>query len=53
MSKKIFIKKTDFKEQTPEMLVGEEKESLLYKKAFLSREDEVMSEFAQNTTTWD
>lgn len=43
----------DFKEQTPEMIIVEEKPDLLYEKAFLSREDKSKNEFARNTTTWD
>ena len=43
----------DFKEQTPEVQIGEPKNDPLYEKAFLSRDDKNTSEYAQNTTTWD
>jgi hypothetical protein len=43
----------DFKEQIPEMLIGEEKQDALYEKAFLSRDDKSETEYALNTTTWD
>jgi hypothetical protein len=53
MGKKKLTKKVNFKEQTPDILLNEEKENSLYKKAFLLREDVIPSEYAQNTTTWD
>ena len=43
----------DFKEQTPEILLKEEKLDPLYEKAFLSRESKSETEYALNTTTWD
>ena len=43
----------DFKEQTPEMLLKEEKTDHLYEKALLSTEDTAITEYARNTTTWD
>ena len=43
----------DFKAQTPEMLLKEEKTDHLYEKAFLSTEDTAQTEYARNTTTWD
>lgn len=43
----------DFKDVTPEMLIGEKEENPLYVKTFLSCEEENSSEYAQNTTTWD
>lgn len=48
-----FVPKIDFKEQTPEVLIGSKKRDPLYEEAFLSREDKSESEFAENTTTWD
>ncbi|MBR3988555.1 MAG: hypothetical protein IKK10_04550 [Clostridia bacterium] len=48
-----FVPQVDFKEQTPEVFINTEKPNLLYKKAFLSREDKSKTEYAQNTTTWD
>ncbi len=53
MSRKKFIRKLEFKEQTPDILLREEKDNLLYEKAFLLREDILPNEYAQNTTTWD
>lgn len=49
----LFVHGIDFKKQTPEVFIGSKKRDLLYEKAFLSREDESESEFAENTTTWD
>ena len=43
----------DFKDVTPELLIGEKRQNPLYVKAFLESEEEDMSEYAQNTTTWD
>ena len=43
----------DFKEQTPEIQFKEAPPDPLYEKAFLSREDTSVSEYARNTTTWD
>ena len=43
----------DFKEQTPEMLLKEEKPDHLYENALLSTEDTAQTEYARNTTTWD
>ena len=48
-----FVLGVDFKEQTPEVLLKNEKPDPLYEKAFLSREDKSTTEYAQNTTTWD
>ena len=48
-----FVPQVDFKEQTPEVLLKNEKSDPLYEKAFLSREDKRTTEYAQNTTTWD
>lgn len=45
-------KKINFKEQTPDMLIGE-KENPLYKKAYLEAGEDICGEFCQNTTTWD
>lgn len=53
MSRKKFIRRFNFKEQTPDILLSKEKEDSLYKKAYLLREDTIPSEYAQNTTTWD
>ena len=43
----------DFKDVTPEMLIGVKEENPLYVKAFLEGCEENMSEYAQNTSTWD
>ena len=43
----------DFKDVTPEILIGEKKEHPLYVKAFLECREESISEYAQNTSTWD
>ena len=43
----------DFKDVTPEMLIGTKEEHPLYMKAFLECQEECMSEYAQNTSTWD
>ena len=48
-----FVPQVYFKEQTPEVLLKNEKPDPLYEKAFLSREDKSTTEYAQNTTTWD
>ena len=48
-----FVPQVDFKEQTPEVLLKNEKPDPLYEKAFLSRDDKNTSEYALNTTTWD
>ena len=48
-----FVPQVDFKEQTPEVLLKNEKPDPLYEKAFLSREENCKTEYAQNTTTWD
>ena len=48
-----FAPQIDFKEQTPDVLLKTEKPDPLYEKAFLSREDKIKTEYAQNTTTWD
>ena len=48
-----FVPPVDFKEQTPDDLLKTEKPYPLYEKAFLSREDNRTTEYAQNTTTWD
>ena len=48
-----FVPQVDFKEQTPEVLLKNEKSDSLYEKAFLSRDDKNTSEYALNTTTWD
>lgn len=48
-----FVPMVDFKEQTPEMLLKEEKTEPLYEKALLSTEETDKTEFARNTTTWD
>ena len=48
-----FVPQVDFKEQTPEVLLKNEKPDPLYEKAFLSREDKSTTEYAQNTTTWN
>ena len=47
------VPQVDFKEQTPEVLLKNEKPAPLYEKAFLSREDKSTTEYTQNTTTWD
>ena len=47
------VPQVDFKEQTPEVLLKNEKPDPLYEKAFLSREENCKTEYAQNTTTWD
>ena len=52
-TEKKFVPTVDFKEQTPEMLLKEEKPDHLYEKALLSAEDTAKTEYAQNTTTWD
>lgn len=49
----LYPPRVDFKEQTPEMLIQPPKPHPLYEKAFLSRNGEPDTEFAQNTTTWD
>lgn len=43
----------DFKDVTPEILIGEKEEHPLYVKAFLECREESVSEYAQNTSTWD
>lgn len=43
----------DFKDVTPELLIGEKEQNPLYVKAFLECREESMSEYAQNTSTWD
>ncbi len=43
----------DFKDVTPKILIGEKVENPLYIKAFLENREECMSEYAQNTSTWD
>lgn len=43
----------DFKDVTPKLLIGEKEQNPLYVKAFLENREENMSEYAQNTTTWD
>ena len=43
----------DFRDVTPEMLIGVKEENPLYVKAFLEDDEECMSEYAQNTSTWD
>ena len=48
-----FVLQVDLKEQTPEVLLKNEKPDPLYEKAFLSREENCKTEYAQNTTTWD
>ena len=48
-----FAPQIDFKEQTPEVLLKAEKPDPLYEKAFLSREENCKTKYAQNTTTWD
>ena len=48
-----FVPQVDFKEQTPEVLLKNEKPDPLYEKAFLSREDKSTTKYAQNMTTWD
>ena len=48
-----FVPQVDFKEQTPEVLLKNEKQDPLYEKAFLSRQDKSTTEYAQNTTTWN
>ena len=48
-----FVPPIDFKEQTPEMLLKEEKVNPIYEKAYLSGEGKSKSEFARNTTAWD
>ena len=50
---KRFVKQVDFKEQTPELLIGNENQDFLSDKAILSRENKCKTEFAQDTTTWD
>ena len=50
---KKFVPTVDFKEQTPEMLLKEEKPDHLYEKALLATEDTAKTEYARNTTTWD
>ena len=52
-TEKRFVPTVDFKEQTPEMLLKEEKPEPLYEKALLSAEDTAKTEYARNTTTWD
>ena len=52
-TEKKFVPMVDFKEQTPEMLLKEEKPEPLYEKALLSTEDTAKTEYARNTTTWD
>ena len=52
-TEKKFVPTVDFKEQTPEMLLKEEKTDHLYEKALLSTEDTAKTEYARNTTTWD
>ncbi len=48
-----FVPQIDFMGQTPELQLKKVKPDPLYEKAFLSREDKNMSEYARNTTTWD
>ena len=43
----------DFKNVTPEVLIEEAEQNPLYVKAFLECREENMSEYAQNTSTWD
>ena len=52
-TEKKFVPAVDFKEQTPEMLLKEEKPDHLYKMALLSTADTAQTEYARNTTTWD
>ena len=52
-TEKKFVPMVDFKEQTPEMLLKEEKPDHLYEKALLSTEDTAKTEYTQNTTTRD
>ena len=52
-TEKKFVPAVDFKEQTPEMLLKEEKPDHLYEKVLLSTEDTAQTEYARNTTTWD
>lgn len=50
---KEFIFQVSFAEQTPEMLIEQEKLNPKYEEAFLKREEETDNEFKKNTTTWD
>lgn len=46
-------KKLNFKEFTPNLALRGKEMDELYKKAFLSEEDNCDSEYSQNTSTWD
>lgn len=48
-----FISRVTFTEQTPDMLLGRKQTDSLYEKALLLTEKEVVSDYSQNTTTWD
>lgn len=50
---KEFLPQINYIKQTPKLLIERVKYNLLYEKAFLSLEEKSMSEYAQNTTTWD
>ena len=52
-TEKRFVPAVDFKEQTPVLVLKEEKPDHLYEKALLSTEDTTKTEYARNTTTWD
>lgn len=43
----------NFTEQTPKAFIEQIKFDPLYEQAFLSHDDRIKSEFAQNTAAWD
>lgn len=49
----IIATQLDFKQQTPNVLIGTAKFDSLQADTFLSGEENCKTEFAQNTATWD
>ena len=50
---KLYEPVVSFRKQSPEMLIGDERKSEAYETAFFRMDDSELSEYCQNTTTWD